>query len=796
MNTKSNNSLLLFYGIVFLSCNTNLSIGANNITLGQSLSGNQTIISKGGIFELGFFKQGNTTSDKYYIGIWYKKPSIQTAVWVANRDPVKDPNYSELKFSQDGRLVLLDERGYQQSFDYPTDTWLPGAMLGLTKTRANGTFLTSQQNSDEPGTGNFLLNANTNISGPPVLRYMYVRNYYSRWTYWTWSWNGHNFSLMNSSLSKYVNFSFVSSDEERYFTYSAHNTSIPIRLVMDFLGRLQLFTWMEDLERWDSIFAHQTYVDDSEKWHTVFTKEYDYCGINTWSTVPMSRGNNSMWRCTCLKGFESAEVWLSVYSFFGCKRKKALQCHSKGNDAFYVMDNMRLQEIVMHTNDQSISECKMTCLSACSCAAYTYSNSCSIWLGELFSLQKVAPNDNLGKTLYIRVARAEIKSSRAEKLTRIFIIVAVVGFSTVLGLLVIIWNIRWKMMFSVTSGVGFLVSFKYRFLQRATKNFSEELGKGGFGSVFKGTMPDSSAVAVKRLVCSAGEKQFRSEVNTIGMIQHVNLIRLYGFCAEGRERLLVYDYMPNGSLSSYLFRKNSKVLDWKTRYQIALGTARGLAYLHEKCRDCIIHCDIKPENILLDAGLNAKVADFGLAKLLGRDFSRVLTTMRGTRGYLAPEWISGVPITPKADVYSYGMMLFEVISGRRNLDMGNDDMVDYFPAWAAKVTNKGEEVHSLLDQRLQGNADIKELTTASRVACWCIQDDEKDRPSMGEIIQVLEGVSEVPTSPIPSFLQVILHRSTRTKYSTLSSSGVGSNNSVLLQDENTNSWTSTISKDS
>jgi len=150
-----------------------------------------------------------------------------------------------------------------------------------------------------------------------------------------------------------------------------------------------------------------------------------------------------------------------------------------------------------------------------------------------------------------------------------------------------------------------------------------------------------------------GEKQFRNEVRTIGMIQHVNLVRLRGFSSHGSERLLVYDHMPNGSLDRALFTA-SPALSWRARFQIALGAARGLLYLHEGCRDCIIHCDIKPENILLDVNLVPKVADFGMAKLLGRDFSRVLTTVRGTIGYLAPEWISGVPITAKADVYSYG----------------------------------------------------------------------------------------------------------------------------------------------
>ncbi|MBA0688989.1 hypothetical protein Goari_006741, partial [Gossypium aridum] len=176
------------------------------------------------------------------------------------------------------------------------------------------------------------------------------------------------------------------------------------------------------------------------------------------------------------------------------------------------------------------------------------------------------------------------------------------------------------------------------------------------------------------------EKQFRTEVSTIGTIQHVNLVRLRGFCSDGARKLLVYDYMPKGSLDAHLVHEsNSDALDWKTRYQIALGTARGLVYLHEKCRDCIIHCDIKPENILLDAEFCPKVADFGLAKLVGRDFSRVLTTMKGTRGYLAPEWISGVAITPKADVYSYGMMLFEIVSGRRNSQQSEDGKVRFIP---------------------------------------------------------------------------------------------------------------------
>ncbi|GAV89976.1 Pkinase domain-containing protein [Cephalotus follicularis] len=234
--------------------------------------------------------------------------------------------------------------------------------------------------------------------------------------------------------------------------------------------------------------------------------------------------------------------------------------------------------------------------------------------------------------------------------------------------------------------------------------------------------------------------------------------------------------MPNGSIDSHLFHeKDLKVLDWKTRYQIALGTARGLTYLHEKCRDCIIHCDIKPENILLDAEFCPKVADFGLAKLVGREFSRVLTTMRGTRGYLAPEWISGLAITTKADVYSYGMMLFEIVSGRRNLQQQSEDgKMKFFPTWAASQLTENGDVLSLLDPWLEGNADVQELLRICKVACWCIQDDETHRPSMGQVVQILEGVLDVNLPPVPRSLQVFVDNQERIVFFNESSSSQSS----------------------
>ncbi|KAJ0972079.1 hypothetical protein J5N97_020038 [Dioscorea zingiberensis] len=299
---------------------------------------------------------------------------------------------------------------------------------------------------------------------------------------------------------------------------------------------------------------------------------------------------------------------------------------------------------------------------------------------------------------------------------------------------------------------GIIMQFKYTALQHMTRNFSELLGKGGFGSVFKGALSSSTVIAVKQIrSVMQQEKDFRTEVTTLARIQHINLIRLLGFCCEGTKRLLVYDYMPNGSLDRHLFNRNGVVLDWKTRYQIIVGVAKGLEYLHEKCKERIIHCDIKPENILLDSEFCPKVSDFGMAKLIHRDFSRALTTMRGTIGYLAPEWILGQPITPKADVYSYGMMLFEMISGRRNIDQSQRTNDKYFPVWAARKLNEGDVI-SLLDENLAHEANIEELARVCKVACWCIQENEAHRPSMGLAVLMLEGLVEVNLAPIPSLL--------------------------------------------
>ncbi|KAJ0661956.1 putative protein kinase RLK-Pelle-SD-2b family [Helianthus annuus] len=293
-----------------------------------------------------------------------------------------------------------------------------------------------------------------------------------------------------------------------------------------------------------------------------------------------------------------------------------------------------------------------------------------------------------------------------------------------------------------------------------TNHFSELLGTGGFGSVYKGSLGDGTLIAVKKLdrVLPHGDKEFVTEVNTISSMHHMNLVRLCGYCSEGPQRLLVYEFMKNGSLDKWLFvphKTRERLLEWPTRFYIAVGTAQGIAYFHEQCRDRIIHCDIKPENILLDENFCPKVSDFGLAKLMGREHSQVVTMVRGTRGYLAPEWISNRPVTVKADVYSYGMLLLEIVGGRRNLDMAFDVDNFFFPGWAFKEMSNGDAM-TVADKRLEGAVEEDELLRALKVAFWCIQDDVNMRPSMSEVVMMLEGSVEVNNPPMPqSVLEII-----------------------------------------
>ncbi|XP_010528022.1 PREDICTED: protein NSP-INTERACTING KINASE 2 [Tarenaya hassleriana] len=290
--------------------------------------------------------------------------------------------------------------------------------------------------------------------------------------------------------------------------------------------------------------------------------------------------------------------------------------------------------------------------------------------------------------------------------------------------------------------LGNLRRFSFKELQAATNNFSSKnlIGKGGFGNVYKGHLQDNSVVAVKRLKdvnAIGGEIQFQMEVEMISLAVHRNLLRLYGFCTTSSERLLVYPYMSNGSVA---FRLKAKpVLDWGTRKRIALGAARGLLYLHEQCDPKIIHRDVKAANILLDDFCEAVVGDFGLAKLLDHRESHVTTAVRGTVGHIAPEYLSTGQSSEKTDVFGFGILLLELISGLRALEFGKaanqkGAMLD----WVKKV-HQEKKLELIVDKDLKNNYDRIEVEEMVQVALLCTQYLPSHRPKMSEVVRMLEG---------------------------------------------------------
>lgn len=294
--------------------------------------------------------------------------------------------------------------------------------------------------------------------------------------------------------------------------------------------------------------------------------------------------------------------------------------------------------------------------------------------------------------------------------------------------------------------LGHLKRYSFKELRSATDHFNSKniLGRGGFGIVYKGCLNDGTLVAVKRLKdynITAGEIQFQTEVETISLALHRNLLRLCGFCSTENERLLVYPFMPNGSVASRLkdHINERPVLDWSRRRRIALGTARGLLYLHEQCDPKIIHRDVKAANILLDEDFEAVVGDFGLAKLLDHRDSHVTTAVRGTVGHIAPEYLSTGQSSEKTDVFGFGILLLELITGEKALDFGRaSNQKGVMLDWVKKLHNEGK-LNQMVDKDLKSNYERVELEEMIQVALLCTQFNPSHRPKMSEVLRMLEG---------------------------------------------------------
>ncbi|KAL8199538.1 hypothetical protein R6Q57_013106 [Mikania cordata] len=294
---------------------------------------------------------------------------------------------------------------------------------------------------------------------------------------------------------------------------------------------------------------------------------------------------------------------------------------------------------------------------------------------------------------------------------------------------------------------GQLKRFAWRELQIATDNFSERnvLGQGGFGKVYKGVLGDNTKVAVKRLTdyeSPGGDAAFQREVEMISVAVHRNLLRLIGFCTTPTERLLVYPYMHNLSVAYRLreLKPGEAILDWATRKRVALGTARGLEYLHEHCNPKIIHRDVKAANVLLDEDFEAVVGDFGLAKLVDVRKTNVTTQVRGTMGHIAPEYLSTGKSSERTDIFGYGIMLLEIVTGQRAIDFSRlEEEDDVLLLDHVKKLEREKRLDAIVDRNLNKKYNMEEVEMMIKVALLCTQGSPEDRPAMSEVVRMLEG---------------------------------------------------------
>ncbi|XP_054811420.1 cold-responsive protein kinase 1-like [Prosopis cineraria] len=294
------------------------------------------------------------------------------------------------------------------------------------------------------------------------------------------------------------------------------------------------------------------------------------------------------------------------------------------------------------------------------------------------------------------------------------------------------------------SGLHNVRLYTYKELRNATEDFSpaNKIGEGGFGSVFKGRLKGGKVAAIKVLSAESkqGVREFLTEIKVISEIEHENLVRLYGCCVEGNHRILVYNYLENNSLAQTLIgRRHGNIqFNWRTRSRICIGVARGIAFLHEEVRPHIVHRDIKASNILLDNDLTPKISDFGLAKLIPANMTHVSTRVAGTIGYLAPEYAIGGKLTRKADVYSFGVLLVEIVSGRCNTNTQLPIEEQYILERTWDLYERNELV-ALVDESLNGDFDAEEACRFLKIGLLCTQDDPKVRPSMSSVVNMLAG---------------------------------------------------------
>ncbi|XP_027077006.2 G-type lectin S-receptor-like serine/threonine-protein kinase RLK1 [Coffea arabica] len=786
--------LIFFIFLFFIS-----ALAQNNgiVPLGRSLTAGETSnswLSPSGDFAFGFQKIPD--KDLYLFSIWYNNIPDKTVVWYANptntvprgstvaldaqtglvfRDPQGlqlwsadvNPNQVDHGFMNDtGNFILKgsDESWLWESFKHPADTILPNQELEI-----NGT-LSSRQSATNFSQGRFYLH----FQGAVVLttsRNVLISDdgvYYPNTA--NWSNDGYKV-IFDSGGTMYIR--KVNNQTEQLSPSRLGSENYYHRATLDFDG---LFTH----------YYHPRNSTSNSNWTILWSVPDNICLTIKYKGVIACGYNNVCMLengrpvCKCPKGY----VLRDPNNMYGdCKANSLVSCGGVEGDS---VENLYDFEVMNDTdwpmNDfyqispSSETICKLSCLQNCLCAVAIFRvNSC--WMLKL-PLINGRVDYRLQSKAFIKYHKSDappaypivpqgypVESKSKDRGTLILVGSVLLGSSFLVNLTFItaaclgVYLIyqKKKVIFHLNTDAKDinLHIFPYKELAEATDGFKEELGRGSFGIVYKGELQISSKgsiIAVKKLdrVAKDAEKEFRAEVKTIGQTNHKNLVRLLGFCDEGQHRLLVYEYMSHGTLARLLLHDPKP--SWNLRTQIAIGIARGLVYLHEECRTQIIHCDIKPQNVLLDEYFNARISDFGLAKLLMISQSQTMTSIRGTKGYVAPEWFRNNQINAKVDVYSFGVLLLEIISCRKcvedieNIGEGENPILT---DWAWDCFQEGR-LDKFVDNDLEALEDKMMLKRFLMVAIWCIQENPSLRPKMRKVSQMLDGIVEVMVPPCPS----------------------------------------------
>ncbi|KAM0933692.1 putative protein kinase RLK-Pelle-SD-2b family [Dioscorea sansibarensis] len=646
--------------------------------------------------------------------------SDSSVVWSTNTSGLA---VAGLNLTLDGNLVLFDRNNIPvwQSFEHLTDALVVGQSLKL------GQRLTANSSSTNSTESSLYLTLLSDglfafiDSNPPQLYYQYVAK------------GNQNLTYTNGSLV------FSPNSDESISLPSAPSMQY---MRFEYDGHLKVYSW-KDGSGWSTL-------------GNIFgTSMSDDCA---YPTVCGAYGICSKGQCSCPANGSTAffEQVDGRQPNLGCKPRTPLSCQAIQNHQLLTLNNVSYFNYVDSTaalhSVKTEAACKLACLTSCSCKAAFFQyggdiskGSCYL-LTQVFSMRNNQPDvSHYNSSAHIKVqvtpeAPSPVTSPSSSSSGKRSSSLAIILGSVFGGLMAS--ELEEDDEFDKVSGMP--ARFSYEVLRIATEDFSKKLGQGGFGSVFEGELPDGVKVAVKRLDnIGQGKKEFLTEVQTIGSIHHIKLVRLIGFCAEKTYRLLVYEYMANGSLDNWIFHASkADAFDWNTRLRIITDIAKGLSYLHEECRQRIAHLDIKPQNILLDEKFNAKVSDFGLSKLIDREQSQVMTRMRGTPGYLAPEWLTSI-ITEKVDIYSFGVVVMEIVCGRKNLDYVQPEENIHLVR-QLQTFHQENKLEDLVDSRSHDmQLHKKEVVEIIWLAMWCLQADSSRRPLMSEVVKVLEGSMNV-----------------------------------------------------